>query len=203
MALFSTAYWAPISYYQIAAQSDFVHIELFERYQKQSYRNRCIVLSANGPLSLVIPILRPHDGFIRDIRIDYSKPWMQTHWRAIEAAYRSSAYFEEFAPEISQVYNKEHPFLLDFNTKVWELSLTLLGASIPWGFTERFTPPSNNSDDYRSAIHPKAKNKPDNLTLQPYFQVFAHKYGFVPDVSILDLICNNYNSFRDKPLYSI
>jgi len=190
MALFSTAYWAPISYYQIAAQSDVVQIELHERYQKQSYRNRCTILSANGPLSLVIPILRPHEGFIRDVRIDYSKKWQQVHEGAIAAAYRSSAYFEEFSAQIKEVYRQKPPFLLDLNTKVWELSLELLGASFPWGFTERFEAPSEGVTDYRFVIHPKAKSKRFGLALKPYFQVFVHKFGFVPDLSILDLLFN-------------
>ena len=190
MALFSTAYWAPVSYYQLAAQSDFVQIEQHEHYQKQSYRNRCIILSANGPLSLVIPIQRPHDCKIRDARIDYSTPWQQTHWRAIETAYRSSAYFEEFGIQIGEIYRRETPFLFDFNVKIWELSQLLLGISIPWGVTDFFAPQSDDENDYRSQIHPKAKHKPNDSLLQPYFQVFAYKFGFVPDLSILDLILN-------------
>jgi len=190
MALFSTAYWAPVSYYQFATQSDFVEIESHERYQKQSFRNRCTILSANGPLPLVIPILRPHNCKIRDARIDYSKPWQQMHWRAIEAAYHSSAYFEEYSSQIGEVYKKEIPFLFDYNVKVWELSLVLLDVSISWTVTERFVPCEDSRDDYRFMIHPKAKSKPDGLALQSYFQIFAHKFGFVSDLSILDLIMN-------------
>jgi len=190
MALFSTAYWAPISYYQIAAQSNVVQMEQHERYQKQSYRNRCTILSANGPLSLVIPILRPHNSPVRDVRIDYSKPWQQMHGRAIETAYRSSAYFEEYSAQINKVYRKETPFLFDLNIEVWELSLALLGVSVSWALTERFAPQSDSEIDYRFAIHPKTKSKLQGLALNSYFQIFAHKFGFVPDLSILDLLFN-------------
>jgi hypothetical protein len=190
MALFSTAYWAPVSYYQWAAQSDCVQIEQHERYQKQSYRNRCTILSANGPLSLVVPVLRPHNCGIRDIRIDYSKPWRQIHWRAIEAAYRSAAFFEEYSADIRKVYQKEVPFLFDLNIQLWTLSQELLGVSFPWSVTDAFIPPSAHVNDYRFVIHPKEKRKPEGLALQSYFQVFGNKFGFVPDLSILDLIFN-------------
>ena len=190
MSLLSTAYWAPVSYYQIAAQRGFVWIDQHERYQKQSYRNRCTILSANGPLSLSVPILRPHDCGIRAARIDYSKPWQQVHWRALESAYRSAPFFEEYSAEIYGIYKQEIPFLFDFNLKLWEVSQQILGVSFSWGCTDHVVPLSNRADDYRLQIHPKAKRKPEGLALSPYFQVFAQKFGFVPDVSILDLIFN-------------
>lgn len=209
MALFSTAYWPPVSYYLLAAQSDCVEIEQHERYQKQSYRNRCTILSANGPLSLVVPVLRPHDCGIRDARIDYSKPWQKEHWRAMEAAYRSAAFFEEFGMDIRECYRKEISFLFDLNMKIWELSQKLLGVLIPWRLTKCFTLPSKkcqqehvapwseerplirkSADDLRYAIHPKAERKSIGLAQQPYFQVFGHKFGFISDLSILDVILN-------------
>jgi len=188
MALFSTAYWAPVSYYQLAAQAPFVQIEQYEHYQKQSYRNRCTILSANGSLSLVVPVLRPRQCEIKDVRIDYSKPWQQSHWRALEAAYRSAPFFEEFNTDIRLIYQNEIPFLFDLNIKIWELSQLLLSVSLPWGFTEHFVPLSDSVDDYRFLIHPKMKCIQESS--QSYFQVFAHKFGFTPDLSILDLILN-------------
>ena len=190
MALFSTAYWAPVSYYLLATQAPLVQIEYHEHYQKQSYRNRCTILSANGPLSLVIPVLRPHNCGIKDVRIDYSKPWQQMHWRAIEAAYRSSAFFEEYHTDIRNAYNKEVTFLFDWNIKLWELSQVLLNVSFPWSLTSQFEPMLDKAEDYRFLIHPKEKRKPDGLAFQSYFQVFSHKFGFVSDLSILDLILN-------------
>jgi len=193
MALFSTAYWAPVSYYQLAAQAQFVQIEQYEHYQKQSYRNRCTILSANGPLSLVVPVLRPHQCGIKDVRIDYSKPWQQSHWRTIEAAYRSSPFFEEFNTDIHEIYQIKTPFLFDLNIKIWELSQVLLSVSFPWELTELFVPLSNSIDDYRFLIHPKMKCCQESSQL--YFQVFAHKFGFTPDLSILDLIFNKGTLF--------
>ena len=190
MALFSTAYWAPVSYYQLAAQASFVQIEQHERYQKQSYRNRCTILSANGPLSLVVPVLRPHQCGIKDVRIDYSKPWQQTHWRAIEAAYRSSPFFEEFSADFHKIYQQKTPLLFDLNIKIWELSQILLSISFPWRVSERFVPFENNMNDYRFLIHPKKKCNQESLSSQPYFQVFAQKFGFTQDLSIIDLIFN-------------
>ncbi|MDR2585764.1 MAG: WbqC family protein [Prevotellaceae bacterium] len=190
MALFSTAYWAPISYYLLSAQSNWVRIERHESYQKQSYRNRCTILSANGPLSLVVPILRPHDCSIKEARIDYSIPWQHTHWRAIEAAYRSSAYFEEYSQQIQEVYCNEIPFLFDLNIKIWELSLNLLDITVQWSLSDHFAPLLCETNDFRDRIHPKAKHLPEGIGFEPYFQVFGHKYGFIPNLSILDLIFN-------------
>ena len=190
MALFSVAYWPPVSYYRLAAKAPIVSIEQYEFYQKQSYRNRCIILSANGPISLIVPILRPHHSIIKDIRIDYSKPWQQMHWRSIESAYRSSAFFEEFGGEIREVYKREVTFLFDWNLKLWALSLSLLDLRISWAVTELFIPISKMAEDYRFLIHPKEKRKPEGLAFEPYYQVFAHKFGFFPDLSILDLIFN-------------
>ena len=190
MALFSSAYWAPIFYFQLAAQSDLVQIEQHERYQKQSYRNRCLILSANGPLALTVPILRPHDTFIKDARIDNSKPWRHTHWRAIEAAYRSSAYFQEFREDIYSIYKKEIPYLFDLNLQTWKLALKLLACSYPWALTSSFEPVSNRCGDYRDQIAPKKERRPEWPAYKNYFQVFAKKFGFVPDLSILDLIFN-------------
>ena len=190
MALFSSAYWAPILYYQIAAQSDFVQIEQHEFYQKQSYRNRCLILSANGPLALTVPVLRPHQAPIRDIRIDYSVPWRQRHRRAIEAAYRSSAYFEEYYEDIDTLYQNEVPFLFDLNLQSWNIGLKLLGCSFPWELSDAFEPTDNVGGDYRNEMHPKKKRKPEWPALKPYFQVFANKFGFTSDLCILDLLFN-------------
>ena len=190
MALFSTAYWAPISYYQVAAQSDFVQIEQCEYYQKQSYRNRCLILSANGPLVLTVPVLRPHQVPIKEIRIDYSVPWRQRHMRAMEAAYRSSAYYEEYCGDIFSLYEEQTAFLFDLNLRSWEIALKVLEQPFSWELTAAYEPATDLSRDYRNRIHPKRECRPDKPAYTPYFQVFAHKWGFVPDLSILDLLFN-------------
>ena len=190
MALFSAAYWAPISYFQLAAQSDFVQIDQHEFYQKQSFRNRCLILSANGTLALSVPVLRPHQAPIKEVRIDYSVPWRQKHWRAIEAAYRSSAYFEEYYRDIYALYQKEPPFLFDLNLHSWEIALKVLVPSLTWALTAVFEPATDLGGDYRNLIHPKKERRPEWPAWKPYFQVFAHKWGFVSDLSILDLLFN-------------
>ena len=190
MALFSTAYWPPVSYMLLALQSDLVQIERYESYQKQSYRNRCLILSANGPLALTVPVLRPHNTIIKDTRIDYSKPWQQMHWRAIEAAYRSSAYYEEYQQEIRSLYQKEPPFLFDLNLRTWEFALKLSERPCSWAPTTAFMPRSDRHDDYRRQIDPKKERRLEWPACNPYFQVFGQKFGFVPDLSVLDLLFN-------------
>ena len=188
-ALFSTAYWAPVSYFMRVRQYESLCIEQHERYQKQSYRNRCTILSANGPLHLTIPVLRPHDVSIREARIDYAKPWQQMHWRAIEAAYGASAYFDEFAGDVQALYLKETPFLFDLNLQSFEIAQSLLGERFSLRLSEDFAPVGREAD-FRFSIHPKEKNEPQGLVLFLYFQVFATKFGFTPNLSVLDLIFN-------------
>jgi len=191
MALFAGAYWAPVSYYRLAVQAPLVQIEQHEHYQKQSYRNRCLILSANGPLALTVPVLRPHHVPIKEIRIDNSMPWRQKHLRAMEAAYRSSAYFEEFYGDVYALYKNETVFLFDLNLRSWEIALKLLEFSLPWELSAAFEPVTNQPWEYRYLIHPKKKPITEWLQPEGYFQVFAHKFGYNPDLSILDLLFNH------------
>ncbi|MCL1974108.1 MAG: WbqC family protein [Bacteroidetes bacterium] len=195
MALFSTAYWAPVSYYQIAVQSGLVQIEQYEQYQKQSFRNRCRILSANGPLTLTVPVLRPHQVSVKDVRIDNSVPWRQKHIRAIEAAYRSSPFFEEYSGDVFTLYQRETTFLFDLNRRSWEIGLKLSGVTLSWTLSRGFASVEGKDEDYRYLIHPKKERRPEWPACKPYFQVFAKKWGFVPDLSILDLLFNEGGVF--------
>ena len=214
--LLTTAYFPPISYFAAIAEDmeglvrtkgedrrsipssplspSTIYIEACENYQKQSYRNRCHFYAADGKQSLSFPIAHSegtHKHLISEVLIDYSKPWALQHKRAIISAYRTSAYFEYYQDELFAILDSKPERLLDLNTRLLEFFLDKIGIKAEISMTENF---SQNTDceDLREVIHPK---RPDNILEKlelnkPYFQVFAEKHGFIPNLSIMDLLFN-------------
>lgn len=181
-----------------------VYIEACENYQKQSYRNRCRFLAADGVQTLSFPII--HEGGthklpISEIRVDYSKPWIQQHQRAIISAYGTSAYFEYYQDELFEILDSRPETLFELNLKIIKFFIEKTGLAVDLRSTEDY---SRNGmavigcgdsvicDDLREIIHPK---RPDSILRKldlekPYFQVFSQKHGFQPDLSIMDLLFN-------------
>ena len=193
-ALLSAAYLGPVQYYTKFFMYDEVMIEIRENYQKQSYRNRCIILSANGKLSLTVPVTKDQQKVLtRDLRIDNSLEWQKNHWTSIESAYSASPFFEFFMDDFWPFYNRRYEFLLDFNMELQDMLLSHLEIDTPVKFTEEYhkTPPPD-TDDYRDEIHPKNRSNKQDSTFQPafYYQVFQDRYGFIPNLSIIDLLFN-------------
>lgn len=191
ISLFSTAYLPPISYFQYMKKAKEVFVEQYESYQKQSYRTRCHIISANGVMPLSIPVVKDNRALIRDIRISEHSDWQTQHWRSIESAYNSSPFFEYYADDLYPFFKKKWLFLWDFNMEVLYKVLELLDLEININFTDHFH--STNSHDFldvRDEIHPK---KELILPQKKYYQVFEQKHGFIPDMSIIDLLFNMGN----------
>ena len=193
--LLSTAYLAPFQYYCKLISYQNIYIEAVENYTKQSYRNRCNILSANGLLSLSIPVNKTDNlkVYTKDIRIDYNSRWPLIHQRAIESAYRSSPFYIYYADDIIPLFEKKFEFLLDFNTEFQNIVTELIGIKINVKFTSDFKKVENTDfDDFTDLISPKSsKQKPDNtFHCVSYYQVFEQKFGFIPNLSILDLLFN-------------
>ncbi|MDR0660795.1 MAG: WbqC family protein [Prevotellaceae bacterium] len=191
----STAYLGNVQYFSKLANADLIHLEQCEHYQKQSYRNRCCIAGANGILTLAIPIEKDHGKKmpIRDVKIDYSQAWQQNHWRAILSTYNSSPFFEYYADDIRPFYEGKETFLFDFNLKLMEQMLERLSLSVNILYTTEYKAEvSYPQYDYRQSINPKKRlSKPDSLfNSQNYFQVFIQRYGFIPNLSIIDLLFN-------------
>jgi len=187
----TTAYLPPVEYIRLISRSETTIIEKFEKYQKQSYRSRCHIYSANGILPLIIPVSREngHSVNISEIRIDYSKKWQIQHWRAIVSAYKNSPFFEYYQDDIFPFYKEEEESLFNFNFKLLETILNLIGADYNLKTSDCFQNAYLNGD-YRELIHPKIETTLRENENGRYHQVFAHKHGFIPNLSVLDLLFN-------------
>jgi hypothetical protein len=190
--LLSTAYFPPVHYMALIARSDEILIEKEENYLKQTFRNRCYILSSNGPMVLSVPVLLGsfHKTALKDIKIDYSKRWQQIHTRGITSSYKSSAYYLFYYDHIEKVINRNHKYLIDLNTDALETLLRITGLTTNVSYTTAFEPAGKAAYDFRYEITPKKKIRGTIFNLTEYYQVFKNKSGFVPGLSILDLIFN-------------
>lgn len=188
----TTAYLAPIQYYCKLYHATQIWMEKYDNYLKQSYRNRCIIAAANGPLGLSIPVVKPNTlkCFSKDIRISDHGNWRHLHWNAIVSAYNSSPFFEYYADEFAPFYIRKYTFLFDFNEELRRLICSLLDIQPQIKYTEEYVTLPYPEGDFREIIHPKRVG--EDFTFQPvsYYQVFKDKYGFLPNLSIIDLLFN-------------
>lgn len=194
--LLGTAYFPPVDYFVAIADNAGVRIEQWENYVKQSYRNRCKIFACDGVLSLTIPVLNSGNNTpIRDIKIDYSKKWLQQHKRALVSAYMSSPFFEYYQDDIFKVLDKGEKYLFDLNMGLMEVLMENIGIDKSLDLTSEYIHPFDlpkDTVDLRESIHPK-KVSPifgDLEKQKPYYQVFSGKYGFISGLSILDLLFN-------------
>jgi hypothetical protein len=188
VALIELQYLPPVAFFVVLAKHQRVWIEQQEHYQKSSYRNRCHIAGANGLLRLSVPLKKGKNEQqpITETRIAYDKNWMHQHWASITSAYGNAPFFDFYAPAIAPLFEQKWPLLFDFNYRLLEAIIDVLALDVALVCTRAYhkqAPPE--VDDYRNLIHPK-KAIPFNLS--PYPQVFMEKHGFMPNLSILDLI---------------
>jgi len=196
--LLSCAYLAPIQYYTKLISYRNIYVEYCESYLKQSYRNRTVILAANGSLQLTLPVADgPRaKGPIRDIQLSYDHPWQQMHWRGISSAYNNSPFFEYYADDFATFFHeKKWKFLTDFNREIQDIVNKSVNLKVDLKYTEEYLPiniVSDTTDDFRYSINPKIQKQSTdpNFYPTPYTQVFHEKWGFVHNLSILDLLFN-------------
>ena len=245
-ALLSTTYFGPIQWYQKLYRADTVLIERCESFQKQTYRNRCLIASTQGVQALTVPIKSEeevkvkseefataipsvdstgtpegnsslftlHSSLINSVRISDHGNWRHLHWNALKSAYGESPFFEYYEDDLRPFFQPDWEFLFDFNEAIRKKMCELLDIHPNVHYTESFTSPLDISRtshlvprtshlvprtsisplspplDYRYAIQPKHPAPDADFTPRPYYQVYREKHGFLPNLSILDLLMN-------------
>ena len=186
----STAYLGPVQYYCKLLSFDGVMLEAQESYLKQTYRNRCLIATANGTQSLSVPVENPPTDkcLIRDIRISDHGNWRHLHWNALVSAYGMSPFFEYYWYDFAPFYERNYQFLFDFNEQLRLTVCELLDIHPQVNFTTEYSPVVRN--DFRETIRPKPTSTDNSFAPKPYYQVFQGKYDFLSNLSIIDLLFN-------------
>jgi len=190
--LLSSAYLAPTAYYAYLYAAREVTEDRGEFFQKQTYRNRCYIATPQGALSLTIPVVRDELNHcpMRNVRISDHGNWRHIHWNALVSAYEKTPYFFYYADDLRPLYEKPFTYLVDFNEALQQTVLSLLALTPRLQISNTYvTNPPANVLDLRQSLSPKVKPAP-TLTFEPYYQVFAPRTGFLPNLSILDLLFN-------------
>jgi len=191
--LLPTAYLPPISWMAAMLHSENIRIEIFETYPKQTYRNRCIIATSHGKFNLSVPVkkINGNHTMTKDIMVDNSKKWQLIHWRSIETAYSKSPYFLFYRDSLETIYHNTYEHLILLNQDLLNTISKLLGIDIKKiTFTEVYFPEPKEFN-LRNSFNPKSN--PHSLLASPmprYIQTFEEIHGFLPDLSILDILFN-------------
>ena len=185
--IFPTAYLPSIEYVSLFLKTEDASIELFETYQKQSCRTRTNVMTANGIQTLTIPVIKTNGNhtLTKDIEISYKESWQQIHLRCLESAYRKSAYFDYYFPYFEKIYKQKFNTLFELNDFCLKTILKIMKVKKDYSYTTDFER-IVDENDYRISLS-KGTNK---IEMKPYYQVFADRHGFIPNLSIVDLLFN-------------
>jgi WbqC-like protein family len=190
MILLSTAYFPPVSYFKELIQQKSIQIETQETYQKQTFRNRCNIYSANGKLPLVFPVIKPNGNHskINEIKLSEQENFGLKHWRAIKSAYNASPFLMYYEDDLAPLFEPETKLLLDHNMRILHTLFELLELDIEISFTSDFQKSPVNTNDLRTTFNPKKNGTGSGF--KTYTQVFESKFGFIEDLSILDALFN-------------
>ena len=172
-------YFPPVNFYKSLSDFSNIIFEQYEHFQKMSFRNRMIIANANGPSVLSIPL--------EDVRIAHQQPWQSQHWKSLESAYGRSAFFEFYRDELEALYRKPFLFLMDWDMHCFDWTMKILGLRKQVSLTHSYSKEYDPSIwmDRRNIMLPKNYLDFDG---PKYSQVFQEKLGFLPNLSILDLI---------------
>lgn len=188
-ALLHPTYFPSIAQCVAIAKAEDLVFEKHDNFQKQTYRNRTYIYGANGKLQLSIPIIHSHKNrqLYKDVKISNTEKWQQIHWKSLEAAYRTSPFFEYYEDEFISLFEKRHEFIYDFNLKCFEVVSDCLQLDLDINFTESYQTEQEELTDFRPLVN--ARKEP-NFNFEHYRQVFFDKCGYIDNLSVLDLLFN-------------
>ncbi len=200
-SILSSAYFGPVQWYQKLAHGGVSIIERHDHFIKQTFRNRCVIATTQGPQALTVPVespqgLRIDKTEMKDVRISDHGAWRHLHWQALQSAYGESPFFEYYVDDILPFFEKKWEFLFDFNLAITHKMCELLDIEPHIELTDEYLPSSHYDEatvDYRDAIRPKHPLPDSTFVPRPYYQVYGQKFGFLPNLSILDLLFNEGN----------
>mgnify|MGYP003562700306 CR=1 FL=1 len=200
--LINPCYFGSIDQWLGIMQSSELWLEFFDNYQKQTLRNRCVILAANGKLSLSIPVhySQKNRQLFKDVQIAYNSNWQELHLKSLASAYQMSPFYEFYIDDLQLLYQKKWKYLIDFNLSSMKMISEFLSYELSYKQSGSFTAEWKNGLDLR---YLSAKNVQSPFKIKPYTQVFSNKFGFVPHLSILDLLFNqgpNSENFMIKQL---
>ena len=187
--LLHPTYFPNISHFIAIVKAGTLIFEVCDNYQKQTYRNRTYIYGANGKLALNIPITHTHKNreLYKDVKIVNDTYWQSQHWKSLQSAYRTSPYFEYYEDELASLFHKKYDYILDFNFECIDRVLECLQLEIPYQKSTVYETEVSDGVDLRYLANVR-KEKP--ILYTPYTQVFESKYGFINNLSILDLLFN-------------
>ena len=188
--LLSTTYFGPVQWYQKLYRSDEVQIEQWESFQKQTYRNRCLIAAPNGIQALTVPVEHTVSPLIKDLKVSDHGNWRHLHWNALVTAYSESPFFEYYQDDIRLFFEQRWDYLLEFNEAIRAKMCELIDIQPNVSYSLEFRTLNSQLRDFRETIRPKHPAPDPDFTPRPYYQVWQQKHGFLPNLSILDLLFN-------------
>lgn len=181
-----TSYFPSLGYCFHLLKNEKVIIATTEIFSRQTYRNRCLIVNANGLQNLSVPVARDqgHETLTKDIRISYAEDWIKNHLRSIESAYRRTPFYEYYIDQLTKVLETKHEYLIDLNSELLKFISDKIGLSCSIGISESDETISQEANDL---VNPKTNSL---FQTKEYLQTFSERFGFQNNLSILDLLFN-------------
>ena len=183
--VFPLFYAGNVQYYAELRKQQHVCFEAFEFFEKQTFRNRCVISTANGKQQLVVPVVRQGKASINDVKISYAENWQKDHWRALTSAYKNSPYFEFYEDYFRPFYENKIESLLEFNLELTKLILSKIDLGVEVEISKQYI--ETTEFDYRNYF---PKKEYTNYQNKKHYQVFDDRFDFTNNLSIYDLLFN-------------